>query len=203
MMNDFPTEHPKDSESTVSNHHVKCQYCRRNFLLGRLTPKVYLAGKIRKNDWRHSLVPNLRESSWYDAPVDCGAYLYVGPFFSGCDHGCYHGPTTHGNLSGSDQCQSHSMNREKVRHRCLQGVDKCDVFLAYIDSKDCYGTIAETQTAIIKGKFIVMAFAPGIDSPTTNDFWFLSIKAHRVHFDVSESDLPELLRRIVVGQYVK
>jgi hypothetical protein len=95
------------------------------------------------------------------------------------------------------------MNREKVGHRCLQGVDKCDVFLAYIDSKDCYGTIAETQTAIIKGKFIVMAFAPGVGSPTSNGLLFLSIRAHRVHFDVSDSDLPELLRRIVAGQYVK
>ena len=95
------------------------------------------------------------------------------------------------------------MNREEVRYRCLQGVDECDVCLAYIDSGDCYGTIAETQTAIAKGKLIVMAFAPGIASVKKNDFWFVSTEAHGVHVDVSESDLPELLRRIVVGQYVK
>ena len=32
-------------------------------------PKIYLAGKIGKNDWRHFLVPGLRNCEWKDCPL--------------------------------------------------------------------------------------------------------------------------------------
>jgi nucleoside 2-deoxyribosyltransferase len=80
-------------------------------------------------------------------------------------------------------------SRKEVRQRCLKGIDECDVFLAYINSHDCYGTIAETEHAIREGKLVVMAFAPGIATPTENEYWFVSIEADRVLFDVKEIDL--------------
>jgi len=66
--------------------------------------KLYLAGKVEKNCWRHSLVNKLREADWDNAPllaaVEIGGetFDYVGPFFVSCDHGCYHGDGTHGCL---------------------------------------------------------------------------------------------------------
>lgn len=86
--------------------------------------KVYLAGKVSKNDWRHAVVDNLRDSLWdsiqsnaekhIDAPSCCsiegkilekmrasipmldGKHTYVGPILISDDHGCYHGDMTHG-----------------------------------------------------------------------------------------------------------
>lgn len=58
----------------------------------------YLAGKISKNGWRHSIVDGLREVHPYsDAffwPTLKAAIFeqfdYTGPHFSRCDHGCTH-----------------------------------------------------------------------------------------------------------------
>lgn len=73
--------------------------------------QIYLAGKIYPNDWRHSIVTDLRnaleqpgdawtlykETEW---PVGnraiFGCYDYVGPYFIGCDHGGFHGENSHG-----------------------------------------------------------------------------------------------------------
>ena len=58
--------------------------------------RVYLAGKISKNDWRHQLIAGLRNHSWEDGPLTQSGFTYVGPFFISCDHGGFHGPNTHG-----------------------------------------------------------------------------------------------------------
>ena len=74
--------------------------------------RIYLAGKITKNGWRKEIVPQLR-SAWGAPCLDAADwrdidplefYLggvhfhYVGPYFVGCDHGCFHGPNSHGIL---------------------------------------------------------------------------------------------------------
>ena len=56
-----------------------------------MKPKVYAAGKIHKNDWR----PVRRGGELIDT-VELEKYVYVGPFFIGCDHGCFHGDNSHG-----------------------------------------------------------------------------------------------------------
>ena len=61
-------------------------------------PNIYIAGKIGKNDFRHALIPGLREHHPDSGPLDCGAFRYVGPFFESCDHGCRHGRNSHGVL---------------------------------------------------------------------------------------------------------
>lgn len=72
--------------------------------------RIYLAGKIAMNDWRHRVVPQLRGAvdeaeTWnMTRPTTFpiltraifGEHDYVGPFFLSCDHGCAHGASTHG-----------------------------------------------------------------------------------------------------------
>ena len=161
--------------------------------------KIYLAGKIRANCWRHRLVPNLRDSTWGDAPLYCDTYLYVGPFFVGCDHRCYHGESTHGNYNKYDLCRQLGTTRREIRHRCLAAVEECDIFVAYIDSHDCYGTIAEIQHALDISKLVVIAFAPGIATVDKNDYWFTSCSEHRVHYDVSKLQLSGLIESLCRG----
>jgi len=130
---------------------------------------VYCAGKIAKNDWRHELFPTLRSAVSAGAyntseQPDLGpdllrdgspgrfqggdVYLYGGPFFLSCDHGCAHGRDTHG--QGPNACfdvprSDHGVTfaPETVAARCLEWLRWCDVVFVWLDSPTAYGTIAE------------------------------------------------------------
>ena len=160
-------------------------------------PKIYLAGKISKNCWRHSLVPRLRQGNWDDGALDCESFVYVGPFFESCDHGCYHEPTGHGNIGGNNLCQSPTKTQEQVRTACLRSIDTCDILFAYIDTHECYGTVAEIQYARGKDKTIVIIFGPEIATPDKNEFWFVQLGADVTKYNVPGEALPGLLETIL------
>ena len=157
--------------------------------------KIYLAGKIRKNCWRHKLVSKLREKSWDSSPVDCGGWLYTGPFFSACDHGCYHTPSGHGSINlNANLCDAinSSMTRADIHNQCLVAITRCDILLAYIDEHECYGTVAEIQIALCQGKRVVVAFSPEVANPLHNEFWFVTHLA-RTHYYITVDALPKLI----------
>lgn len=158
--------------------------------MSRSVTRLYLAGKITKNCWRHRLVPQLRHHQWEDGVIELSQFTYVGPFFIGCDHACFHGPSSHGALGDDGFVRNDAL---QVIYRCLNGVADCDLLFAYIDAGHCYGSIAEIERALMLNKRVVMAFAPGIANAIVNEFWFVSHRAHRVHFDVTADALPELL----------
>ena len=139
-------------------------------------PHVYFAGKIGKNDWRHAIVPGLREALYEEGPFDAGAYIYNGPYFVSCDHGCNHGPTTHGvlpapNRSG-DPCfqpgEYAQPDRLEVARRALEGVRKSQLVFAYIDALDCIGTIIEIGIAIQMRKPVALCIDMHINEA---EFW--------------------------------
>jgi hypothetical protein len=158
-------------------------------------PRVYLAGKIYKQCWRHLLVPALRHQEWSDGPIATPDFIYVGPYFVSCDHGCRHGPAIHGAATPPWRTCGHpeQLARSEVLQRCLALVRQCDVLFAYINARDCYGTISEIEQALMQQKYVVLAFAPGFASPSENDFWFTADRAQRCFFDVKEQDLKVVL----------
>jgi hypothetical protein len=119
-------------------------------------PYVYFAGKISKNDWRHSIVPGLRHKMYEEGPFDAGAYIYSGPFFVSCDHGCNHGPNTHGVLPAWDQSadpcylpnEYAQPDMREVTRRALEGVRMSQLVFSYINALDCIGTIMEIGIAV-------------------------------------------------------
>jgi hypothetical protein len=166
--------------------------------MNKLPPKnIYLAGKISKNCWRHPLVPGLRSMDWSDAPVKCKDYDYVGPFFTGCDHGCYHGPASHGNLNPGLGCGFPVVTQLQVRSHCINAVTVSDILFAYIDAPDCYGTVIEIGHALSSHIPVAIAFAPNMTSKQIKDMWLFACAAQRVDTNVSEADLPALLNEIV------
>jgi hypothetical protein len=153
------------------------------------TPALYLAGKIGKNDWRHHLVPELRGHLWEDGPIHTNAFSYVGPFFVACDHGCTHGPNSHGAINaGCDADQS--LTRQAVIANNNAGLDAADLVFAYITATDCYGTLIEIGWALKLRTRVVLAFAPGIP---VDDFWYGEEQSASVHTGVRECCLPGLL----------
>lgn len=162
---------------------------------------IYLAGKITKNCWRHSIVKDLSiaidgEEGDDDYPIGnyCtdfrlpkywptlersifGIHNYTGPYFLSCDHGCYHGKDTHGTTMGRESYEdSHGWTmdpnywsvKDRVQQFCFTAIRSSDLVFAWIDSPDCYGTIAELGYAKAAGVEICIA-----GPEMFNDMWFV------------------------------
>lgn len=145
--------------------------------------KIYLAGKIAKNDWRHGVVADLRGEGWVTghevnnyrqipipglvlAKAIYGKHDYTGPYFASCDHGCGHGSNSHGVNVGGGGCITPPRSADVV-NMCLRGIQECDMVYAWIDSPDAYGTLAEIGFAVSEGKKVYVA-----GSQRFTDLWF-------------------------------
>jgi hypothetical protein len=158
--------------------------------------KVYLAGKIEKNDWRHVVVPQMYEINAleYQALDDnreqlrpwpvihkglLGEHDYTGPYFVRCDHGCYHGAGSHGvgvdpvdaqrGAELRNGCQSDGTNdgRSWVVEACLTAIRNSHIVFAWLDTADAYGTLFEIGFARSEGLPVVLAGPREIP-----DLWF-------------------------------
>jgi len=146
-------------------------------------PTIYIAGKIRIG--RETFRPfNIGvESAEYinHAPIQLDDFFsYSGPFAIGCDHGCYHGDETHGAGKNGGGCNSDGISEGIIHGNCLHQIRKSDIFLAWIDSKDCFGTISElgyayglTFTEHKPRVFVAFDHMMG-DASAIKDFWFVS-----------------------------
>lgn len=133
--------------------------------------KIYLAGKISKNCWRHGIVKDLRDTEPTDRILP-GAIFdkhdYVGPFFESCDHGCNHILASHGaSVETCGVLEVDEDRRRAVRRRCLEGVAQADLVFAWVDDVTCFGTLFEIGYAHGLKKKIVLA-APAMPP----ELWF-------------------------------
>jgi len=158
--------------------------------------KIYMAGKIWKNDWRHDLVPDLRAATtlsdlpdhryYSSVPVPRIAFkinehdlTYVGPFFTCCDHGCAHGRGDHGNSVArnnvcgekiwGDKHDATASARTEVFDRCIESIRACDLLFTWLDQRDAFGTLVEIGMAHALKKNVFIASPEGFDP---DDFWF-------------------------------
>lgn len=171
------------------------------------TELVYLAGKIRKDCWRHTIVRGLRDA-WTDSygnlaahswPVLRGSVLdgladYAGPYFVSCDHGCAHSPVdgrTHGLTGGCIETtgapgSSAPTAREVARRSCLAAVRSSTLVFAYIDEPDAFGTLHELGYAEALGKRTVICLDPALGEETIADLWFASATRDRAATLISD-----------------
>lgn len=156
---------------------------------------LYFAGKIAMHDWRHGL-GDIAHYGGGIVPKDFGPartclgdsigeeITYVGPFFAGCDHGCAHGSSGHGQVGGCN-----SGDRNVTAARCLEQVASADLVFAWLDElkpdstqSTAYGTLVEVGYALGLGKPVVVASAHApygpdsghhqVDRHTVDDLWF-------------------------------
>lgn len=137
--------------------------------------RIYLAGKIAKNDWRHEVSPWLRSVELVEELPMEGGHVYVGPFFIGCDHGCGHGPGTHG-LGGEHSTCAEYPSRSNVKKRALAGIASADLVFAWLDDVTAFGTIYEIGHAHALGKRVIVGVPESGISP---ELWFTHT-GHRV-----------------------
>jgi very-short-patch-repair endonuclease/nucleoside 2-deoxyribosyltransferase len=154
--------------------------------------KIYAAGKISSSDWRSTFIKGINNSklnikSSDDWPILNKAVFdrldYVGPYFTNCNHCCELIDICHeDNIDNNYDFVSKDHNicsfnkhagdledsRNIIFNRCKLAIDKCDIFLVYINSLDCYGTISEIGYAYSKSKKIFIVFSENFD-----DLWFI------------------------------
>ena len=141
---------------------------------------IYLAGKVYAGCWRHKLVRGLRSAGSGDwTPIEDGltcvapegvqySFNYVGPFFTSCDHGCCHGSNQHGNGPGCMESGSQD-NRWQTYRNCRNAISECDYLLAWIDTKDCFGTLVEIGMAVGIDRDVIIGTPVDFD---WSDLWF-------------------------------
>ena len=141
--------------------------------------RVYLCGPIAKNCWRHKLVPGLRhefpadgERARHDVltelPTISAGFTCNGPWFVGCDHGCMHGPCSHGALG---YCfDNGEQDRSIVFRANIERINRADAVFAFIDRAQAYGSAFELGYASAIGKPIFVGFPPRVS--WRDDMWF-------------------------------
>lgn len=151
-------------------------------------PRVYMAGKIRKNCWRHHLVQDLRRGPTKSDDgveadhIECFDFTYVGPFFVSCDHGCYHGHGRHGVVGDCSDIDGYGSAQGVVPSRSILQIDAADFVLAWIQASDCHGTLVEIGWAVASRVPVVLGYA----SPELErEVWFPKSLPHVTHVQAS------------------
>jgi hypothetical protein len=159
----------------------------------------YFVGKIMHTGWRHKIF-NLRNIEYPWKAYLTGAsprtkhaiapgLHYGGPFTVGCDHGCYHGPNTHGTGVNRDTCEGGMwddwegntlpLNQNSFAARivcnCLLSIRSVDIVFAWIDDLTAYGSLAELGYARAFGKQTWLAWPREFP-----DLWFIKELASEV-----------------------
>jgi len=168
-------------------------------------PRVYVAGKISKDDWRLGLyspdaVPQSPEEWRATHTVEADGFDYIGPFFIRCDHGCGHGPISHGvdiaTRDGCGGCISMSTNRpvtgSEVVAKSRRGIDRSDfvVIFADCDFDTAFASIWEAGYAIGRRKPLIVIAHPDVN---LDEHWFLKESATVV---VSDADPIRAIREL-------
>lgn len=170
--------------------------------------RLYLAGKIGHTDWRHTIVPGLR-GAWgglCGQPSDPSAIRpirfflggrkieYSGPYFVGCDHGCFHGPGSHGVMSFLDDEQERARGYEARRDAffsCMEWLEHADAVFAHIDSPDAHGTMFELGRAYDR----IPIYLNFTTDELADECWFAGADVHCVTINPDpRAALIDLLR---------
>ena len=155
---------------------------------------VYLAGKIRKNDWRSAIVTDIRSIasgtdyilSDHTVKTIINSLWVSGPFFISCDHGCYHGDQSHGVGAGGCGCcgEGRGVPASVVTKVCQRQIDRSNFVFAYIEDETCFGTLCEIGYAIGKGIPVTVLFS---SHEIRTKMWFIAEIAN-IELSISEDE---------------
>ena len=169
--------------------------------------KIYMAGKISKNDWRHDYA-HVRDcepfTTWSTPFRNTDLLTYVGPFFSSCDHGCAHSNLHAVQIMGDcgRNDDGDTGHQQRVHAASIERIDYSDIVIAVIDD-DAHGTIFEVGYAIASEKAVIL-----VKGDNCKEAWFpLASQKRRVVVvdsieaavklaeEVAEKDLRHSLQR--------
>jgi len=153
--------------------------------------RVYAAGRIHFDDWRTRVYEDAGDwnSEAYsnsmppfpETPIVGVPAIYTGPYFVRCDHGCFHGPNSHG--VGADDnggCTSIGGDRRRMEtfRNCCDAIDRSDIVYAFIEDREAFGTLWELGYAKGRGKTVYIDLKPTFEpidddkNRLDQDLWF-------------------------------
>lgn len=135
-------------------------------------PKVYMAGSMRSGEgWRGIGVTDRSSRTGSTFSVNewagssflaHGRFIYVGPFSISDDHGCAHGSPHMAFGCGDEFFGEKTRYRRELIEECQDRIFRCDIFAAYIDRDDCFGTLVEIGMAKAMDKLIWVGISPDV-----------------------------------------
>lgn len=161
--------------------------------------RIYFAGKIGNGDWRSELfgyrAGGTCDGDLFDMSYTVnmgGGVVYGGPFFVSCDHGCNHGPSSHGvnadSQNGIGACFGAppfpNHGKRDVFEINNQRIKLADYVFAYLDDLTAYGTLVEIGFAYASGIPVAIALSPKLER---KDIWY-AIEAARLVYAGTPSD---------------
>ena len=173
------------SERTILPYTAKLPCLLRGSFHRFLTcaSSFYAIGKISQNGWRNQLVGAM-PMTWQEylsaTPTQTRTgFVYTGPFFIRCDHGCTHGNTSHATYSictAASSCTEKAQDFRPARvfgqsERQIQKAGFAFVWAGQqAESLDkAYGSLVEIGIAHALRKPILLAHHPNVN---LRDFWF-------------------------------
>lgn len=151
-------------------------------------PLTYFAGKVGKNDWRMTIVPRLAGVDLGQI-LDCGDFRYGGPYFIACDHGCAHGPGTHG-LKSTPCTVSDVPPRWTIPSLCCGWIRRSELIFAWIDEDTCFGTMVELGWAQMMAKPIYIGFR----SKTLSEQMWFAAHGPKTTFAIFDTPISALMQ---------
>jgi hypothetical protein len=117
---------------------------------------------------------------------------YTGPHFISCDHGCAHGPHTHGR---GDDCSGNSESAQHTVDLCLKAIQQSTAMFAWLDDPTAHGTLIEIGYAKALNIPIVISTPParqavvvrsslGMPQRHRSEMWFALTSAD-VHIEAA------------------
>ena len=136
-------------------------------------PRIHFAGKISMRDWRSAVVPKLQQAE-FGQPVDCGSYVYAGPFFVSCDHDPEDHPMEqqyHTRLCRKCAKSVRQPPLWTIPALCCRSITTADLLFAWIDAPDCFNTLIEIGWAQQRR---IRTFVCFRNAWLSNEMWFAS-----------------------------
>ena len=126
-----------------------------------------------------------------DYRVEYGDFLYGGPFFVSCDHGCAHGRSHANGINCGTEEPSYSRIFEVNRQRILNA----DFMFAFINEIDCFGTLIELGIALQQPKLCTaVTFGPNVSIAQYKDLWMAEQCAGSVYLGSAKDTWQEFTR---------
>ena len=140
--------------------------------------RFYFAGKIARDAcWRQALITDGDNidvgDEWAVRRIRGTRHACVGPYFMEFDD---HRPDVERD-HGYEADHHDGVDRGDCVRRCLAAIDQCDVFYAWLDAADCYGTLTEMGYAKALGKRVWVGCGDGFEA--ADDMWFARQMAER------------------------
>jgi hypothetical protein len=152
-------------------------------------PIIYFAGRMKAqkwgDDWRNSIgefeglysAVGGDQTIRSDRAIDCGSFWYGGPFYVD-----YTGGHCCGHLAGLDRDWDSTDARRDIWDADTRMIQRANLFVAYIDDAEAYGTLVEIGYAAALQKYIVIGFSDTMKNSDYAQLWLSRMTAAKCYW---------------------